>query len=193
MKELKLILILLCIGAIGVGFYLTNKSDSPQLGSLEETTEVKEDAPVEKQKAEIEELSEIGEKAAEKVEQWSKNQEKKDSIKRANREEVLVYQIGMPKSSPEELWDNYKKLQGFGNVCLLKASRRSYYLIKHEGYNKEQIADHEHAAKEYLQSVGVNEEIKIIDLTSLCTRDDGAKLGKSERVNKEKIPCYVCK
>lgn len=178
--------------AIGTAAYfiLINKSSSTQLESLEKTTEVKTaDSSPKVERTDLDKGIELGGKLIEKVEQWSDNKLKKDSIKLANRREVLVYQIGMPKSSPDELWDTYVKLKGFGNVCLLKASRHSYYLIKHEGYNREQMTSHEVAAKEYLESVDVREEIKIVDLASLCLSNDEPKMGKNEKVNKEKITC----
>jgi len=193
-RNLSIVVLVIAIG-IAAYVFLTNTSSSPQLGSLEESTEIKtKDSPKEETiKTDLDKVIEIGEKLVEGKEKWSENKLKKDSIKRANRQEFLVYQIGMPKSSPEELWDTYKKLRGFGNVCLLKATKHSYYLIKHEGYNKEQMADHETAAKEYLESVDVSEEIKIVDLASLCAGDEEAKMGKSEKVNKEKITCYICR
>ena len=173
-------------------FYVTNKPTT-LLETPQKTIDVNEVEPTEASETDLDKLIGLGKVGLEKADEILEKKRIRDSIQLANREEILVYQIGMPKSSPEALWSTYKKLQGYGNICLVKASKRSYYLIKHEGYTKDEIESNKNEIEKRMQGMNVSEEIRIVDLSSLCIGNNEVKMGRDEKVNKEKIACYVCR
>lgn len=193
-REVSLIILLIAI--VAVGYIVYNKQETKEDSLiLSQTTEVK--SAETEVKSEEEKTREFVKEAVieglDRGEEFIDKKKIKDSIKFANRKKFYVYQIGMPKGSPEELSEVYKKIENLGNVCFLKASRNSYYLIKQGADTEEQLVKNKESEGESLKSEGVEDAIKVVEISSLCLDSEEAIMGKSVKVNKRKVTCYVCK
>jgi len=119
-------------------------------------------------------------------------QKKKDSIIRANKEAYWVYQIGVPKRSKNELWETYKLLQHIPNVKVFKESRKSFYIIKDDGIEKDSLVKGEIAFKASINKI--ENRINIIDLATFCKVRKQIAEGDRLKIRKPKVklPCLIC-
>jgi len=146
----------------------------------------------EAQKTETEVIVDAADKGVQLVDKLISQQKKKDSLKRANKETHWVYQIGVPKNSKKELWETYKLLQHIPNVTVFKESRRSYYIIKDDGVEKDSLINQESAFKVTIDKI--ENRIKIINLATFCKVRKEIKEGKRLKIRKPKVklPCLIC-
>jgi hypothetical protein len=124
--------------------------------------------------------------------QFYYTQKKKDSIRMANREQFWVYQIGTPKKNPDELWESLKALTDIQNLYVFKESRKSYYIVKDDGYTKDVLNDSLVRFKSRIDSTG--NRLKIIDLMTFCSKRK--KIKEGDKIKEKKggleVRCYVC-
>ena len=115
-----------------------------------------------------------------------------DSIKKANREKIWVYQIGLPKNDISELWNSYNSLQHFSNIFIFKESKNSFFIIKDDGYSEQELKDSLPNFKIKIDSI--EKRIKIIDLMSVCPKRKKITTTKKIKLKKgnPEVPCYIC-
>lgn len=123
---------------------------------------------------------------------WAYNHSRKDSIRMANREQFWVYQIGTPKKNTDELWETLKTLSDIPYLYIFKESRKSYYIVKDDGYTKEVLNDSLAQFKSRIDSTG--SRLKIIDLMTFCSKREKIKEGDKikEKKGDIEVRCYVC-
>lgn len=116
-----------------------------------------------------------------------------DSIRMANREKMYAYQIGMPFSDLDEVFEEFNKFDNTEDFYVLKKSKRDYYLIKYDGKTEGELRDALSDFKNQLPA-DANGTAKIINLMSLCSKRE--KLVVGEKLTKRKIdteiPCLIC-
>ncbi len=120
---------------------------------------------------------------------------RRDSVFAANRQEVWVYQIGVNKSSPKDFEETYNILSSsMQNLYFFKQSRSNYYLILHDGYNSEQeLLDKQKEIETALSKAGVNDKIRVINITTHCGLKEEIKPADEVKLaKKEMAVCYTC-
>jgi len=186
-KQINILFIVL----LGLVFILPN-----MLGTLFSGSVPKEKIQVfnenhEAPKTDTEVIVEAADKGIQLTEKLIRQQNKKDSIKRANKETHWVYQIGVPKRSRNELWETYKLLQHIPNIKVFKESRRSYYIIKDDGIHKDSLVKRESAFMATIDKI--ENRIKVINLATFCKVRRKITEGRIKiRKPKIKLPCLVC-
>lgn len=144
------------------------------------------------EKSDLELYIEAGKTVVEITKEAIINKRRNDSIRRATRARMWVYKIGVPKKKIKELWESYKSLKLIPNIYVFKESKKSYFLIKDDGYSEHEIRDSLDNFKTQLE--GIENRIRIIDLMSLCPLRKEVVKGGKIKVKKEdaEMPCYVC-
>lgn len=121
-----------------------------------------------------------------------KEKRKRDSTELANRGKILVYQIGMPKTDKDELWNSYSKIKNLPNVYAFKDDD-TYYLIKIENYTEQDMQDSLVSITNTLSQKGMNERVDILNILGKCKRKETIVHGKKVKIkHHEDIPCYTC-
>lgn len=128
------------------------------------------------------------------AEDISKNKQRKDSIFKANRKQVWVYQIGLPKNNLESLWEAYKKLKAIPGIFVFKESRKNFFIIKDDAYTEQQLTDSLNKVKMQIDTICAEKKIEIINLMDFCSKKETIIEGEKIRIKKEKeeIPCWIC-
>lgn len=116
-----------------------------------------------------------------------------DSIRVANREQMYAYQIGLPIRHEDEVFEEYAKLENTEAVCVLKRSRKEFYLLKYEGKTKEELSEGLEAYKKSISS-DLSGGARVINVMSLCPKREKLMKGRnlSKRKEQEEIPCLIC-
>lgn len=121
-----------------------------------------------------------------------KEKRKRDSTELANRGKILAYQIGMPKSDKDELWNSYSKLRSVPNVYAFKDDD-NYYLIKVENYTEQTMNDSLSSTAISLAKKGITEQVSVLNILGKCKRKETIVQGKSIKIKRQDdIPCYIC-
>ncbi len=121
-----------------------------------------------------------------------KEKRKRDSTELANRGKVLVYQIGMPTTDKEVLWNAYQKVKSLPNVYAFTEDK-SFYLIKIENYTEQAMQDSLASTVAALAKKGVNERVEILNILKFCNRREIVVQDKKIRIkHHDDIPCYSC-
>ncbi len=130
----------------------------------------------------------VGEIVLDKIkEKW-----KRDSIELSNRGKVLVYQIGVPKSDKDELWNSYSKIRNIPGIYAFREGD-NYYLIKVANYSEQGMQDSLAITSDALAQIGMNENISVLNIMSFCKRKETITHGKKVKIkHQDDIPCYVC-
>lgn len=116
-----------------------------------------------------------------------------DSIKRVNKEQVWVYQIGLAKNNVDEVWSTYEIANKItSNVTVFKKSRKSYFVVKNDGLGKNELLDGLDSFKSEIDSV--ESIIKVVNLSTFCPLRKEISNGKKIKIKKlkAKIECLVC-
>jgi len=180
------------VGLLGLAIVFPN-----MLGALFSEDVSKEKIQVfnenhEASKTDTEVIVEVADKGIQLTEKLISQQNKKDSIKRAKKEKHWVYQIGVPKRSRKELWKTYKLLQHIPNIKVFKESRRSYYIIKDDGVEKDSLMKGEISFKSTIDKI--ENRVKVINLAAFCKVRREITEGKRIKIRKPKVklPCLIC-
>lgn len=169
-------------GLLGVA---TSEVSKPQTPTITSTTNIA--APKSKEEVYLDAgktVLDVGGKVIEA-------KQKKDSTKRANRDEMWVEQIGTAKDE-DAIVAEYKKLQGIPHIFVFKQSRKSYLLITSNGHTEEESKASLPALREKLN--GIESIVKSVDLISLCPLRKSVTEDKKFYNKKEHtaIHCFVC-
>ncbi len=117
----------------------------------------------------------------------------RDSIRLANREQMYVYQIGLPARHEDDIIEEYQKLSNTEDVFIFKNGRRDYFLVKDEGKSELTLRDSLEVFKEKLPNTIIG-SAKVINILQLCSRNE--KLTRAKNINfkksKQEIPCFIC-
>lgn len=121
---------------------------------------------------------------------------KKDSIRKANKEKLWVYQIGNAINAEDVATMAYEKIKDISNIYIFKLKKREYYLIKDDGYySYEQLMDSIGDVKRRVSMV-TSDRLLPIDLSAQCSSKKKPTITNSikYKVNKERkeIECRVC-
>jgi hypothetical protein len=120
-------------------------------------------------------------------------QERKDSIIRASKDQLWVFQIGV-HSDMDAASTLYKKVQHIGNVNVFELPKRNFFVYQKTGADtKTELEKTLPELKAQLREIET--DISIIDLAKECrTRKDVTQdtKGKFQRKHPE-IPCFTCK
>lgn len=176
-------------------YYAINITSDQKATKPQEAIAEEKPVQVAKSNAELilEAAPELIEESKELVNAVKENKQRKDSIREANREKLWVYQVGLPVSREDDLWDVFRSIKSKTNVYAFKESRRRYILVKDGGFRTETEASE--ALEAFQAETGLQDvRVKVIDLLSLCPRK--GKLVQSDKITarKEKtsIPCFTC-
>ena len=114
-----------------------------------------------------------------------------DSIKRANKEEVWVYQIGLAKNNTKEIWPTYMVLNTItSNITIFKESRKSYYIVKNDGLDEDELISGLDAFKSEVDKL--EPIVKVVNLSTYCPLRKEVTEGEKIKIKKTKISCLVC-
>lgn len=185
-RQTNIIFIVLLIFFASIPFLISS------FGVFPDTTD-NTPAPIHiKENSDIDEYVENGIKVDSLVESKIEKKHLKDSIKRANRKQIWVYQIGTPKKYDSELIGALKLLDTISNICVFKKSRKSYYIIKDDGCSKKELENSLDSVKSML--AGITKRVDIINLDSFCNKKEKIKEIKkiTDKKNKIEIPCFEC-
>ena len=122
------------------------------------------------------------------------NKRRRDSIKQANSTHTWVYQIGESYEKSDLAGNELSKLKNISNIYIFKKSKHEYYLIKDDGYQKEQLEDSLGDFKRKVQSFETR--VSILDLGTLCSGKKKPSVSKSIKYKidgkKQEIECREC-
>ena len=152
---------------------------------FEREENVEEEVPIGYEKSKEEIYVEAGMAVAEKVQKAIEQKKRNDSARIANKQPNWVYQIGRPKISVQELWEAYEPLQGLSNLYVFKESKKSYIIIKDDGYSKQQLEELLEAFK--LEVEKFETRIQIVNLSTFCKAKEDIKQGKKIKIRRENI------
>ena len=181
----NLLLLLIAILILVGGYFYLN--------SEEETSNETVNEYYEAEKTETEVYIEAGLEAVNIIGDGLKQKRINDSIKRANKEQVWVYQIGLSKNNVDEIWPTYKVVKNItSNITVFKDSRKSYYIVKNDGLGKDKLLIGLNAFKSEIDSVETI--IKVVNLSKFCPLRKEISSGKKIKIKKAKteIECLVC-
>lgn len=122
------------------------------------------------------------------------NKRKKDSTEKANKEQMWVYQLGIQIEDAEDAGKEYDKYNGISNIYILKGGKHAYYIIKDDGYSKDQLYDSLGSFKKRISSI--QNRVTPVDLAQLCPGKKKPITGDAikYKLDKEKkeAECRVC-
>ena len=171
--------ILLIIGIIIIPFSFN------YIPSFERAENVEEKVPLSNEKSKEEIYVEAGMAAVEEVQKALEQKKRNDSARVANKKPTWVYQIGRPKTHVQELWEAYEPLQGLSNLYVFKESKKSYIIIKDDGYSKQQLEESLEAFESEVEKFETR--IHIVNLSTFCKAKEDIKQGKKIKIRKQRI------
>ncbi len=117
----------------------------------------------------------------------------RDSLRMANREQMFVYQIGLPARHEDDIIKEYQKLINTEDVFIFKNGKRDYFLVKDEGLSEQALKDSFEIFKQQLPSTIIG-SAKVINIMQLCSRKEKLTRAKNIYLRKSKleIPCFIC-
>ncbi|MCG3165551.1 MAG: hypothetical protein POELPBGB_01319 [Bacteroidia bacterium] len=155
--------------------------------------EVHNTTMIKAEKNDIQAAGELAMQTADLTQSIIAAQERKDSIIRASKDKLWVFQIGA-QSDLEATAALYEKVKHIGNVNVFELPRRNYFVYQKTGASsKEELEKILPELKAQLSEIET--DISIIDLAEECkTRKDVTQdtKGKFQRKHPE-ISCYTCK
>lgn len=153
--------------------------------SFEREENVEEEVPISYEKSKEEIYVETGMAVAGEVKKVIEQKKRNDSVRIANKQPNWVCQIGRPKINVQELWEAYEPLQGLSNLYVFKESKKSYIIIKDDGYSKQQLEESLEAFKSEVEKFETR--IGIVNLTTFCKAKEDIKQGNKIKIRKESI------
>lgn len=120
------------------------------------------------------------------------NKKREESIRKANRKQQWVYQLGEPMDSKEAVLEMYKKLNGMKSVAVFKESKKNYLLFVDNGLNQQEALD---ALEEFKASVPQDiVRLEVMDLMKKCGKKKEVIKTEAVSIRKDttQVACYEC-
>jgi hypothetical protein len=124
------------------------------------------------------------------------NLDRKDSIRRVNRDSLFAYMIGTPFSDVDDAISLYQQLKDnaqANGLSLFRKSRKKIYAVIKSGTfsNRKEAEDSLSVFKRQIASI-IQTKITIIDLMDECAERSKRKKPVNTEVSRKSIPCVIC-
>lgn len=114
-----------------------------------------------------------------------------DSVWKANRKKMWVYQIGLPTTDKTYLSETYDKLKNVSNIKIFQADKKTFILYK-DGFTEKELKDSFDFFKSKFKII--DSQFDTVDLTKYCKNRKTIVQGEGIKIKKSdvRLPCFKC-